>query len=78
MRFRGRQSFIPCIIYILNLIYKDVLASLRAGSAREAKAILDDMAIHTSLAFNCLHGTKGVIMKIRLLALWIARSPQRR
>lgn len=46
MRFRGRPSFIPCLAHILNLICKDVLASLRAGSAREAKAILDDMAIH--------------------------------
>jgi hypothetical protein len=54
------------------------LASLKAGSAREAKAILDDMAIHTSPAFNSLHSTKGAIMKIRLLTLWIARSPQRR
>lgn len=78
MRFRGRPSFIPCLAHILNLICKDVLASLRAGSAREAKAILDDMAIHTSPAFNSIHSTKGAIMKIRLLTLWIARSPQRR
>lgn len=78
MRFRGRPSFIPCLAHILNLICKDVLASLRAGSAREAKAILDDMAIHTSPAFNSVHSTKGAIMKIRLLTLWIARSPQRR
>ncbi|KAI2854479.1 hypothetical protein CBS13152_11463 [Aspergillus niger] len=56
MRFRGRQSFIPCLAHILNLICRDVLASLRAGSAREAKAILDDMAIHSrAAAFNSLH-----------------------
>ncbi|KAJ5240474.1 uncharacterized protein N7469_002065 [Penicillium citrinum] len=78
MRFRGRQSFIPCLAHILNLICKDVLASLKAGSTREAKAMLDDMAIHTSPVFNSLHSTKGAIMKIRLLTLWIARSPQRR
>ncbi|KAJ5863000.1 hypothetical protein N7455_007273 [Penicillium solitum] len=78
MRFRGRPSFIPCLAHILNLICKDVLASLRAGSAREVKAILDDMAIHTSPAFNSIHSTKGAIMKIRFLTLWIARSPQRR
>jgi hypothetical protein len=69
IRFRGRQSFIPCLAHILNLIYKDVLASLKAGSAREAKAILDDIAIHVSPAFNSLHSTKGAIMKIRLLTL---------
>lgn len=78
MRFRGRQSFIPCLAHVLNLICKDVLASLRAGSAREAKAMLDDLAVNTSSAFNSLHSTKGAIMKIRLLTLWIARSPQRR
>jgi hypothetical protein len=78
MRFRGRPSFILCLAHILNLICKDVLASLRAGSAREANAILDDMAIHTSPAFNFFHSTKGAIMKIQLLTLWIARSPQRR
>jgi hypothetical protein len=78
MRFRGRQSFIPCLAHIINLICKDVLVSLRAGSAREAKAILDDMAILISPAFSPLHSTKGAIMKIRLLTLWIARSPQRR
>jgi hAT family protein len=78
MRFRGRQSFIPCLAHIINLICKDVLVSLRAGSAREAKAILDEMAVHSSLAFSSAHSTKGAIMKIRLLTLWIARSPQRR
>ncbi|KAJ5100906.1 hypothetical protein N7456_006958 [Penicillium angulare] len=78
MRFRGRQSFIPCLAHILNLICKDVLASLKAGSAREAKAMLDDMAIHARPSFNSLHSTKGAIMKIRLLTLWIARSPKRR
>ncbi|KAJ5593543.1 hypothetical protein N7537_010447 [Penicillium hordei] len=78
IRFRSRESFIHCLTHMLNLICKDVLASLRAGSAREVKAILDDMAIRTSLEFNSLHSAKGAIMKIRLLTLWIARSPQRR
>lgn len=78
MRFRGRQSFIPCLAHILNLICGDVLASLRAGSARETKAILDDMAIHSRAAFNFFHSTKKAIMKVRLLTLWIVCSPQRR
>ena len=77
MWFRGRQSFIPCLAHILNLICKGVLASLKAGLAREAKAMSDDMVIHTSPAFNSLHSTKDAVMKIRLLTLWIARSPQR-
>ena len=32
MRFQGRDSFIPCLAHIINLICKDVLASLKAGS----------------------------------------------
>ncbi|KAJ9480587.1 hypothetical protein PENNAL_c0164G05839 [Penicillium nalgiovense] len=78
MRFRGRQSFIPCLAHVINLICRDVLASLRAGSAREAKIILDEMTTESSPTFTSAHSTKGAIMKIRLLILWIARSPQRR
>jgi hypothetical protein len=80
MRFRGRPSFIPCLAHILNLIYKDVLASSRAGSARAAKSILDDMAIHTSLAFNSLHSTKGAIMKTQqcLRCLGPPKAPSER
>jgi hypothetical protein len=44
MRFRGRHSFIPCLTHVINIICKDVLASLKAGSAREAKVILDELA----------------------------------
>jgi hypothetical protein len=32
MRFRGRQSFICCLAHVINLICRNVLASLRAGS----------------------------------------------
>ncbi|KAF7184345.1 hypothetical protein CNMCM7691_005097 [Aspergillus felis] len=77
MRFRGRSSFIPCLAHIINLICKDVLASLKAGSAREAKAMLDELAIQKDQTFTSTHGTKGAIIKVRLLTLWIARSPQR-
>jgi hypothetical protein len=33
IRFRGRSSFIPCLAYIINLICRDVLASLKASLA---------------------------------------------
>lgn len=78
MRFRGRQSFIPCLSYVINLICKDVLVSLRAGSAQETKLILDEMTTQGSQMFSFAHSTNGAIMKIRLLTLWIARSPRRR
>lgn len=78
VRSRGRQSFIPCLAYFINLICRDVLAFLRAGSAREANAILDEMTTQSSPKFISTHSTKGAIMKIRLLILWISRSPQHR
>ncbi|PYH28220.1 uncharacterized protein BO87DRAFT_322743, partial [Aspergillus neoniger CBS 115656] len=74
IQFRGRQSFILCFIHILNLIYKDMLAYLKAGSAWEVKVILDNMAIYVSPVFNSLYSMKEVIMKIRFLILEITRS----
>jgi len=78
MRFHGRKSYIRCLAHIINLICKDVLASLKAGSAREAKAILDELATQRDPSFTSASSVKSVIVKIRLLVLWIARSPQRR
>jgi hypothetical protein len=78
MRFRGRHSFIPCLAHVINIICKDVLASLKAGSAREARVILDELAAQKDQAFTSTHSVKGAIVRIRLLVLWIARSPQRR
>ena len=78
MRFHGRKSFIRCLAHIINLICKDVLATLKAGSAKEAKAILDELAAQKDHSFTSTHSTKGAIVKLRLLVLWIARSPQRR
>jgi hypothetical protein len=78
MRFRGRDSFIPCLAHVINLICKDFLASLKAGSIREAKAILDDISTARSRQFTSSFTTKSAVVKIGLLVLWIARSPQRR
>jgi hypothetical protein len=78
MRFRGRRSFIRCLAHIINLICKEVLVTLGAGSARETKATLDELAVQKSRSFSNTLGGKSAIIKIRLLVLWVARSPQRR
>jgi hAT family C-terminal dimerisation region/Domain of unknown function (DUF4413) len=78
MRFRGRGSFIPCLAHVINLVCKEFLSSLKAGSVKEAKDMLDEMATERNNRFTGVHSTKGAIVKIRLLVLWIARSPQRR
>jgi hypothetical protein len=78
MRFRGRESFIPCLAHVINLICKEILVTLKAGSIREAKALLDEIATQREPSFASTHTTKSAVVKIRLLTLWIARSPQRR
>jgi len=78
MRFHGRKSFIRCLAHVINLICKEILATLGSGSAREAKIVLDELALHQDQSFSNTGAGKSAIVKIRLLVLWIARSPQRR
>lgn len=81
MRFHGRTSFIRCLAHIINLICKDILAHFGAGSMKEAKVALDQASATRSLSLletgTSVLVEKNVIVKIRLLVLWIARSPQR-
>jgi hypothetical protein len=78
MRFHGKRSFIRCLAHVINLICKEVLTALGSGSAREAKATLDELDRHKNRGFPATCSEKSTIAKIRLLVLWIARSPQRR
>jgi hypothetical protein len=41
IRFHGKLSFIRCLAHVINLICKDVLSSLKAGSVIKAKKALD-------------------------------------
>ena len=79
MRFHDRPSSIRYLVYIINLICKDILTYFRAGSVREAKATLDRVnIIKNQLSTNfdiSLPKDKNAVVKIRLLVLWIARSP---
>jgi hypothetical protein len=36
MRFLRQKSYILCLTHIINLIYNDVLKSLKSGSVKEA------------------------------------------
>ena len=64
-------------MYIINLICKDILVSLKAGSAREAQLIFESLLVLAQLSENEL-SIKSAIVKIRLLILWISNSPQRK
>jgi hypothetical protein len=69
MQFRGRDNFIRCLAHILNLIYKDILVSLKAGSVRDAHVILDKIPSQKDPSVKKALSTKDAIVKIRLLAL---------
>lgn len=72
--FQGLDSYVRCLAHILNLIVKDIFRALKSGNTEEA---------HT--ACDCLRdgipwpsATQGALAKLRIFALWIDRSPQRR
>ena len=74
--FCGLDSYIRCLAHIINLIVKDILQALKSGSAEEAASICNnlDKGEHSPYEFQSL----GPLSKLRILALWIQRSPQRR
>ena len=76
MRFRGEQSQIRCFAHILNLVVKDILENLGSSTHKDAVAFLDRVAKNKWKKVT-LPGASGVIAKLRILVLWIARSPQR-
>jgi hypothetical protein len=79
MRFHGKLSFIRCLAHVINLICKDVLSSLKAGSAIEAKKALDTWEkTFKSADYVILRDNScSAIAKVRFLNLWILRSSQR-
>jgi hypothetical protein len=73
MRFT-QNSQICCFAHILNLVMKSILRSLQASSYKEAAALLNDIA---KKSWKTIKAPTAPIAKLRLLVLWIARSPQR-
>ena len=76
MRFHGRKSFIRCLAHVTNLICDDILKELKSSTAREAKALLDDLDKRRVKNIPLLPG-RGVLAKIRLINIWILRSTLR-
>ena len=79
MRFHGRDSWVRCLAHIINLICTDVLTDQKAGTAKDAKKLLDSW----EKQFHCndykIPGdpSRSVIAKVRLVNLWVLRSTQR-
>ncbi|KAK9358803.1 glycosyl hydrolase family 49-domain-containing protein [Lipomyces starkeyi] len=74
VRFRGLDSYVRCLAHILNLIVQDILHALKSGNAGQASAMCDNLSNREPCSFE----DQGVLARLRIVALWIDRSPQRR
>ncbi|XP_044714741.1 uncharacterized protein HRG_11776 [Hirsutella rhossiliensis] len=79
MRFHGRKSWIRCLAHITSLICEGVLQDLKAGTAKEAKKMLDKWDEENKSNNYTIPGdsSRSGIAKIRLLNLWMLRSGSR-
>jgi hypothetical protein len=72
--FPGLSGYVRCLAHILNLIVKDILRALKSGNTDEASSICDNLDRGDYQAFQALEP----VAKLRTIALWIRRSPQRK
>jgi hypothetical protein len=70
--YRGLDSYIRCLAHVLNLIVKDILRALNSGDTEQAQAVCDSLQDGHSIT------NQSAIERLRILALWINRNPQRR
>lgn len=76
MRFKGEESHIRCFAHILNLVIRDILEDLGSSNHKDASAFLDRVAKNKWKKIT-LPGAARVIARLRIIVLWVARSPQR-
>jgi hypothetical protein len=72
--FCGLGSYVRCLAHIINLIVKDILSTLKSGNTEEATSICDSLDGGEYHTFQNLEP----LAKLRTLAIWIHRSPQRK
>lgn len=70
--YRGLDSYIRCLAHVLNLIVKDILRNLGSGTMEQAQVACDCLQTGNSITDH------SAIGRLRVLALWINRTPQRR
>ncbi|KAK9241907.1 hypothetical protein V1506DRAFT_509965 [Lipomyces tetrasporus] len=71
---RGLGSYVRCLAHIIHLIVKDILVALKSGNTEEADAICDNLDEGEHQSLRALEP----LARLRIIALWIHRSPQRR
>lgn len=72
LRFQGVDSYVRCIAHVLNLIVSDVLSTLKTGDHTSATAACDLMQDNKDI------GPQSALARLRIMTLWIARTPQRK
>ncbi|KAJ5982209.1 hypothetical protein N7451_012309 [Penicillium sp. IBT 35674x] len=72
LRFLGIDSYIRCLAHVLNLIVSDILSAMKSGDHRSAAEACD------LLQDNPKMGQHSALARLRIMALWISRTPQRR
>jgi hypothetical protein len=72
LRFQGVDSYIRCLAHVLNLIVKDILSMMKSG---DHKSALDACGL---LQENKDIGQHSALARLRIMALWISKTPQRR
>jgi hypothetical protein len=70
--YRELDSYVRCLAHVLNLIVKDILRNLGSGTMEQAQVACDRLQTGNSISDH------SAIGRLRVLALWINRSPQRR
>ncbi|KAJ5348632.1 uncharacterized protein N7506_001885 [Penicillium brevicompactum] len=72
LRFQGAGSYIRCLAHVLNLIVDDILSALKSGDNKTAVTACDLMQENKEI------GMHSVVSRLRIMSLWIARTPQRK
>lgn len=72
LRFLGIDSYIRCLAHVLHLIASNILSELKAEDHKTANEMCD------LLQENKKIGRHSALARLRILVLWIARTPQRR
>jgi hypothetical protein len=72
MRFLGRKSYIPCLTHVINLIYDNVLKTLKSSSVKDAQDLLNKMVLSKQDIFS-QDNARGAVAKVRILILWVLR-----
>ena len=72
--FRGASSYVGCLAHILNPVVKNIFQTLKSGNIQEAHAVCDNMHEGEDWSIK----SQEPLARLRILALWIHRSPQQR